>query len=114
MSRDVLLLLEPGLTDPKYPEERFICSDGAPIEGLLARDPARAATLEVHRLPFARPRQVVVDALDAEHQSLPVLILGHEQPLPADVLSLGDKHFVTDTRRILDLLAQRHGFPKGH
>ena len=102
MSRDVLLLLEPGFTDPKYPEERFICPDGAPIEGLLASDPARAARLEVQRLPFARPRQVVVDALDAEHQSLPVLI------------SLGGKHFVTDTRRILDLLAQRHGFPKVH
>ena len=56
----------------------------------------------------------MVAALDAEHQSLPVLILGDALPLPADVQSLNGKHFVTDTRRILDLLAQRHGFPKVH
>ena len=114
MSHDVLLLLEPGFTDHQYPGERFICPDGAPIEGLLASDPAKAAALEVHRLPFPKPRQVVVAALDAEHQSLPVLILGDALPLPADVQSLNGKHFVTDTRRILDLLAQRHGFPKVH
>ena len=114
MSQDVLLLLEAGFTDPTYPGERFICPDGAPIEGLLASDPARAAVLEVHRLPFPKPRQVVVAALYADHQSLPVLILGDALPLPEDVLTLSGKHFVTDTRRILDLLAQRHGFPKVH
>jgi len=41
MSRDLLLLLEPGFTDPKYPGERFICPHGAPIEGLLASDPSK-------------------------------------------------------------------------
>lgn len=59
----------------------------------------------------------MVAALDADHQSLPVLILGDEQALPADsahVQQLGDKRFVTDTRRILDLLAERHGFFKVH
>jgi len=117
MSRDLLLLLEPGFTDPKYPGDRFICPDGAPIEGLLAGDPDHVSKLDIRRLPFAKPRQVVVDALDADHQSLPVLILGDEQPLPADALhvqQLGNKHFVTDTRRILDLLAERHGFFKTH
>ncbi|MFK4441757.1 hypothetical protein ABH944_001689 [Caballeronia udeis] len=114
MSQDLLLLLEPGFTDPKYPGERFICPDGAPIEGLLASDPSKAAGLDIHRLPFARPREAVVAALDENHQSLPVLILGDEHPVPADTQTLGDKHFVTDTRRILDLLAERHGFPKVH
>ncbi len=114
MSRDVLLLLEAGFADPAYPGQRFICPDGAPIEGLLAGDSVSAARLDIQRLPFPKPRQVVIDALDAAHQSLPVLILGDEQPLPADVQTLGSKHFVTDTRRILDLLAQRHGFPQVH
>ena len=36
MSKDTLLLLEPGFTDPAYPGERFICPDCNPIEGLLA------------------------------------------------------------------------------
>ena len=114
MSRDLLLLLEPGFTDPKHPGERFICPDGAPIEGLLASDPSKTSRLDIHRLPFARPREAVVAALDADHQSLPVLILGDEHPVPAGAQKLGDKHFVTDTRRILDLLAERHGFPKVH
>ncbi|ASW00852.1 DUF3088 domain-containing protein [Paraburkholderia aromaticivorans] len=114
MSRDLLLLLEPGFTDPDHPGERFICPDGAPIEGLLASDPARNARLDIRRLPFPRPRAELIEALDAEHQSLPVLILGDGQPAPADAQTLGNRRFVTDTRRILDLLAQRHGFPKVH
>src|SRR5690349_1059109 len=80
MSRDLLLLLEPGFTDPRYPGERFICPDGAPIEGLLASDPARVARLDVRRVPFERPRETVVEALDEAHQGLPVLVLGDEQP----------------------------------
>lgn len=114
MSRDLLLLLEHGFTDPAHPGERFICPDGAPIEGLLAGDPERAAQLDIKRLPFARPRAEVVAALDAQHQSLPVLILGDRLPPPDDAQRLDGKRFVTDTRRILELLAQRHGFPRVH
>lgn len=114
MPRDLLILLEPNFTDPAHPGERFICPDGAPIEGLLAGDPARVAQLEVRRVAFPKPRADVVAALDAQHQSLPVLILGDQHPIPGDVQVLGEKRFVTDTRRILDLLAQRHGFARVH
>jgi len=114
MPRDLLILLEPGFADPAHPGERFICPDGAPIEGLLASDPACVRQLEVRRVPFPRPRADVVAALDADHQGLPVLILGDQHPTPDDAQVLGEKRFVTDTRRILDLLAQRHGFPRVH
>lgn len=114
MSRDLLLLLEPGFTDPAYPGERFVCPHGVPIEGLLASDPERAARLDVRRVPFARPRHDVIAALDEAHQGLPALVLGDEQPAPDDAKALGDKRFVTDTPRILALLAERHGFPKVH
>jgi len=114
MSRDLLLLLEPGFSDPQYPGERFVCPDGAPIEGLLASDPSKAASLDIQRLPFARPREVVIKALDSEHQGLPVLILGDEHPAPNDADTLGEKRFVADPTRILALLAERHGFPKIH
>ncbi len=114
MSRDLLLLLEAGFADPKYPGERFICPDGAPIDGLLASDTSKSATLDIQRLPFLRPREAAIKALGEDHQGLPVLVLGDEHPVPPDVRTLGGKHFVTDTRRILDLLAERHGFPRIH
>lgn len=112
--RDLLILLEPGFTDPKRPGEVFICPDGAPIEGLLASDTARTSRLDIRRVPFGRPRRAAVEALSEEHQSLPVLVLGTEYPAPDDAQTLDEKRFVTDTRRILALLAERHGFPKVH
>ena len=112
MSRD--LLLEPGFEDPAHPGERFVCPHGIPIEGLLAGDPERATRLDVRRVPFRRPRTEVIAALDEAHQGLPALVLGDGHPVPADALSLGDKRFVTDSKRILALLAERHGFPKVH
>lgn len=114
MSRDLLLLLEPGFTDPAHPGERFVCPHGVAIEGLLASDPARLERLDVKHVSFLRPRHDVIAVLDHEHQGLPVLVLGNEHPLPDDAQTLGDKRFVTDTKRILALLAERHGFPKLH
>ncbi|PMS38225.1 Protein of unknown function (DUF3088) [Trinickia symbiotica] len=114
MSRDLLLLLEPGFTDPAHPGERFICPHSAPIEGLLASDPARTVRLDIKRVPFARPRPDVIAALDEAHQSLPTLVFGDEHPIPDDAQALGDKRFITDTNRILELLAARYGFPKVH
>lgn len=114
MPRDRLILLEPGFTDPAHPGERFVCPDVLPVEGLLASDPARAARLDIERVPYPRPRPAVVAALDEAHQGLPVLILGDEHPPPDDADRLGERRFVSDTRRILALLAERHGFPKVH
>ncbi|MCA8093744.1 DUF3088 domain-containing protein [Burkholderia anthina] len=114
MSRDVLFLLEPGFSDPKYPGERFVCPHGLSIEGLLASDPARAGRVDVRRVGFERPRHAVIDALDDAHQGLPVLVLGSDQPAPDDAGTLGDVRFVNDARRIVELLVERHGFPKVH
>lgn len=114
MSQDRLFLLQPGFVDDKHPGDHFVCPDCLPVEGLLAASPELAARLHVERLPFARPRAAVIAALDEAHQGLPVLILGDEQPAPDDAQALGDQRFVTDTRRILSLLAERHGFPRVH
>jgi hypothetical protein len=114
VNRDLLLLLEPGFTDPAHPGDRFVCPHGVAIEGLLASEFERVVRLDVKRVPFLRPRRDVIAALDEAHQRLPVLVLGDEHPIPDDAQRLGDKHFVTDTKRILSLLAARHGFPKVH
>lgn len=114
MSQDVLYLLEPGFTDPKYPGEKFVCPHCVSIEGLLASVPNAGRHLKVVHVPFQRPREVVIQALDADHQGLPVLLLSDELPVPHDAQDLGDKHFITDSKRILELLAERHGYPKLH
>jgi hypothetical protein len=114
MSQDLLLLLEPAFTDPKHPGEQFVCPHGISIEGLLASDPARAARLDVKRVGFARPRPDVIAVLDEAHQGLPALVLGDAHPVPDDALTLGETRYVTDPKRILALLAERHGFPKVH
>lgn len=114
MSRDRLLLLSPGFEDPKQPGKRFVCPDCLPIEGLLASAPELSAKLDISHHAFARPRTAVIAALDEAHQGLPVLILGDAPPAPPDAQALGGTRFVTDTRRILELLAERHGFANVH
>jgi len=34
--------------------------------------------------------------------------------VPEDAQTTSGRHFVSDSRRILELLAQRHGFPRLH
>jgi hypothetical protein len=114
MANDRLILLQPGFSDTQYPGEQFVCIDCLPVEGLLASDPPRGAALDVERVPFDRPRRAVVEALGTEHQSLPVLILGDVAPAPADALQANGRRFVNDPRRILALLAERHGYFKVH
>jgi hypothetical protein len=114
MAHDRLILLQPGFSDARYPGEQFVCIDCLPIEGLLASDPTRGAQLDVERVAFEKPRQTVVAALDADHQGLPVLIFGDGVPPPEDAQHVNGRYFVSDPRRILALLAERHGFFKLH
>jgi len=114
MARDRLLLLQPGFADPDHPGRRFVCPDCLPIEGLLAAAPELATRLDIERLPYPRPRPVVIAALDAAHQGLPVLILGDDPPAPDSAQRLGATRFVTEPRQILALLAERHGYPRVH
>lgn len=112
-SRDKLFLLEPGFEDPAYPGQRFVCPHSNQIEGVLASFPELAAGLDIERVGFSRPRRAVIAALGEANQSLPALVLG-EGDIPDDAERHGEVAFVKPTHRILDLLAQRHGFPRLH
>ncbi len=111
--RDKLFLLEPGFEDPARPGERFVCPHSNQIEGVLASFPELAGELDVERIPFARPRRPVIAVLGEANQSLPALVLG-DGPVPDDAERHGEVAFVKPTHRILDLLAERHGFPRLH
>jgi hypothetical protein len=112
MSRDKLFLISPGFSDPKHPGTLFVCPYCNAIEGLLASFPDLAAAIDVERVPFARPRQPVIDAVGGENQSLPVLLLAGDAP--SDASEANGIRFVSATSRILELLAERHGFPRLH
>lgn len=112
MAKDQIFLIAPGFTDPKRDDGPFICPFCNQVEGFLASFPHLAGSLQVTRLPFPRPRQPVIDLIGEDNQGLPVLVLGDNPP--PDAKSGNGNYFIDDTRRILDLLAERHGFPKVH
>jgi len=112
MAKDQIFLIAPGFTDPKRDDGPFFCPFCNQIEGFLASFPELAAKVEVTRLPFPRPRQPVIDLIGEDYQGLPVLVLGGDPP--PDAKTSNGHHFIDDTRRILELLAERHGFPKVH
>lgn len=114
MSKDKLFLIVPGFEDPKHPGKRFYCPHCNQVEGVLAQFPDLLNRIEVVRVPFPRPRAAVIAEIGEENQGLPVLILGDAGPLPADAKSYQDKAFISDTRRILELLSERHGLPLPH
>lgn len=115
MARDRLYLLQTAFPDPKLSDGLYFCPFSNQIEGVLASFPALKDAVEIVRLPFPRPRPVVVELLGEENQGLPVLVLGDEKPVPEDAATAaGGLRFVSDTRRILELLAERHGIPRPH
>ncbi len=111
MAKDTLFLISPGFEDPKHPGVRFVCPHCNQIEGLLAAFPDLAAGIDIHRVGFQRPREAVI-AVVGEDQSLPLFVFAGDAP--ADAASHGDTHFIQDTKRILQILAERHGFPQLH
>ena len=78
----------------------------------MASFPELAKGIDVHRVAFPRPRQPVIDLVGEDNQGLPLLVLAGNAP--DDAKTHGEVRFVSETRRILELLAQRHGFPKLH
>lgn len=71
------------------------------IEGLLAAFPDRAATLDVIRVAYPRPRAGIVAALGEANQNLPAL-------------AFAEGGFVNEIEALLAALHTRHGFPERH
>lgn len=112
MAKDALFLIKPGFEDSERPGTLFVCPSCNQVEGLLASFPDIAARLDIRRVGFAKPHETVIAVVGEENQSLPLLLLAGEAP--EDALAHGDVRFVQDTKRILALLAERHGSPQLH
>ena len=101
MTKDRLFILQHDFVDPGLGGRVFYCKDCMTVEGLLASFPDLAANIEVIRVPWPRPRAAVVEAIGAENQNLPSLVLG-------------EGGFVNEIEALLAALHTRHGFPERH
>jgi len=110
MSRDILLLLQPGFPRPDRPaDQTFVCPHSNLLEGLLASQPELAERIEIRRIAFPRPRQEVITLIGEENQSLPALLLAEDSPVPEQAKQHGNRHFLQDSALIAAYLADHHG-----
>jgi hypothetical protein len=114
VTRDRLFLLQPGFEDPAYPGRRFYCWHCALLEGVLASFPDLAERIDVVRVAWPRPRQVVIDAAGEANQSLPLLLLADGASSPRQTGSHQGRALIADKDAILAALSDRHGFPDPH
>lgn len=110
--KDELYLLRPGFMNagigPLY------CNDSAPVEGMLSFFPQLRQLLEIRYVDFPRPRAPLVEALGAEHQSLPVLILSPGRKLKSgapEPQSANGRQFFATERSVRDYLSIQYDFP---
>ena len=96
MAKDRLFILERSYRDDTGSE--FFCRDCIEVDGLLAMFPERAAKLEIVRVPWARPRTAVIEAIGEDNQNCPALVFA-------------ERGFVNTQDALLVALHQRHGFP---
>jgi len=111
--KDQLYLLRPGFFNAGLGP--FYCNDSAPVEGVLSFFPALRKQVDVHYVDFPRPRAVLVEALGAEHQSLPVLILAPGRKLKAgapEPQRAKDRQFFGDERSVRQYLSTQYDLPQ--
>ncbi len=110
MSKNILLLLNPGFQRPDHPADAlFACPQCNALEGLLAAQPLLASTLDVRRVAFPRPRAHVVDLLGEDNQGLPALVLAEDAPQPPHVSHYQGQAFLQGASDIAAYLAEYHG-----
>ena len=116
---DILFLLTPGFTDSARDAEgkRYYCPDCAFLEGVLACCPALRTQLDIRYVAYPRPRREIVELVGDAHQGCPNLILERANNTFVEAARFhrfGDRLHSTDTRVIVDYLADRYGALVAH
>jgi hypothetical protein len=110
--KDQLFIMQPGFFNgdlgPMY------CGDSAPVEGVLSFFPKLRELVDVHYIPFARPRAPIVDLLGEDNQSIPVLVLAPESKVSDPTLepleAKGQRYF-NEQSLIRRYLSSQFGLP---
>jgi len=116
---DILFLLTPGFTDSARDVDgkKYYCPDCAFLEGVLGCCPELRRQLEIRYIGYPRPRREIVALVGDTHQGCPNLILdpaNHAFVDPAKFHRAGDRLHTTDTRLIVDYLAERYNVLIAH
>jgi len=111
---DILFLLTPGFTDSARDNEgkRYYCPDCAFLEGVLNCCPELRKQLDIRHVDFPRPRREIAQLVGDMHQGCPNLVLDQSNHPFVDASRFhkaGDRLHSTDTRVIVEYLAERHG-----
>lgn len=106
--KDQLFIMTPGfMNDDKGP---FYCGDSVSVEGLLGFFPELRKKIDVTYIDFPRPRQAIIDLLDTEHQSVPVLILSPDSDT-AEAKTINGRMFIDDEKAIRAYLSATCNLP---
>ena len=94
----------------------FYCPDCGVVEGFLAYSPEVRKNIEIIHVDYQRPRPLIVDALGAENQGSPVLVLGEGTDLPKIAkksFSTG-RYLIDDALGICNFLGENFNAVKPH
>ena len=94
----------------------FYCPDCGVVEGFLAYSPEVRRLIEIILVDYQRPRPLLVEALGAENQGSPVLVLGEGSDLPKTAkksFSTG-RYFMDDALDICNFLGELFNTPMPH
>jgi hypothetical protein len=116
---DILFLLAPDFTDIARDDvgKRYYCPDCAFVEGVLGYCPALRTQLEIRYIAYPRPRPEIVALVGDAHQGCPNLILDPANHKFVNVNRFhrcGERLHSTDTKVIVDYLAERYGAMVAH
>jgi hypothetical protein len=102
MKRPILFLISPN-SRPEKPEGWY-CPDCALVEGVLAYYPQLREVIEVRHVPFARPRQPIIDLIGEALQDCPCLLLDPALDVPDARLVNGWRVISENKKLLLDTL----------
>ncbi|MEI6244823.1 MAG: DUF3088 domain-containing protein [Acidobacteriota bacterium] len=116
-AKDQLFLLPPTFEDPAHPGVVFHCQDCSTVEGLLSYFPRLREQIDVHYIPFPKPRTALVELLGDQHQNCPTLVVGAGADRFASLLQTSaatGRAFCTDPKDITQYLMAAYGVSAPH
>ncbi len=106
VEKSTLYMLNPWMeADGQGP---FYCPDCGVVEGFLAYSPEVKNNIEIVHVDFQRPRPLIIEAVGAENQGSPVLVLADGVDLPETAkksFSTG-RYFIEDALGICNYLGK--------